>query len=64
MRTNGGRLMLRAGSSTSSQILAKMPNGSSLTILSQKGEAVPLEPPEIVEAVRKGAQATLDSLVK
>ena len=33
-------------------------------ILSQKGEAVPLEPPEIVEAVRKGAQATLDSLVK
>ena len=31
-------------------------------ILSQKGEAVPLEPPEIVEAVRKGAQATLDSL--
>lgn len=33
-------------------------------ILSQKGEAVPLEPPEIVEAVRKGAQATLDSLAK
>ena len=31
-------------------------------ILSQKGEAVPLEPPVIVEAVRKGAQATLDSL--
>jgi hypothetical protein len=31
-------------------------------ILSQKGEAVPLEPPEIVEAVRTGAQATLDSL--
>ena len=31
-------------------------------ILSQKGEAVPIEPPEIVEAVRKGAQATLDSL--
>ena len=31
-------------------------------ILSQKGEAVPLEPPELVEAVRKGAQATLDSL--
>ena len=38
VRTNGGRLMLRAGSSTSSQILAKMPNGSSLTILSQKGD--------------------------
>ena len=33
-------------------------------ILSQKGEAVPIEPPEIVEAVRKGAQATLDSLAK
>jgi predicted DNA-binding transcriptional regulator YafY len=33
-------------------------------ILSQKGEAVPLEPPVIVEAVRKGAQATLDSLAK
>lgn len=31
-------------------------------ILSQKGEAVPLEPSKIVEAVRKGAQATLDSL--
>ena len=31
-------------------------------ILSQKGEAVPLEPPELVDAVRKGAQATLDSL--
>ena len=33
-------------------------------ILSQKGEAVPLEPPEIVESVRKSAQATLDSLAK
>ena len=33
-------------------------------ILSQKGEAVPIEPPEIVEAVRKGAQATLDSLAE
>ena len=33
-------------------------------ILSQKGEAVPIEPSEIVEAVRKGAQATLDSLAK
>ena len=31
-------------------------------ILSQKGEAVPLEPSELVAAVRKGAQATLDSL--
>ena len=31
-------------------------------ILSQKGEAVPLEPPELVEAVRKAARATLDSL--
>ena len=31
-------------------------------ILSQKGEAVPLEPPELVDAVRKGARATLDSL--
>ena len=31
-------------------------------ILSQKGEAVPLEPPEIVEAVRRGAQAMLDNL--
>ena len=31
-------------------------------ILSQKGEAVPLEPTELVAAVRKGAQATLDSL--
>ena len=31
-------------------------------ILSQKGEAVPIEPSEIVEAVRKSAQATLDSL--
>jgi len=33
-------------------------------ILSQKGEAVPLEPPEIVDAVRKGAQAILDGLKK
>jgi len=31
-------------------------------ILSQHGEAVPLEPPELVEAVRKAAQSTLDSL--
>ena len=31
-------------------------------ILSQKGEAVPLEPLELVEAVRKAARATLDCL--
>ena len=31
-------------------------------ILSQHGEAVPLEPPELVEAVRTAARATLDSL--
>ncbi|MBP5585026.1 MAG: hypothetical protein J6Y92_01590 [Lentisphaeria bacterium] len=29
-------------------------------ILSQKGEAVPPEPPEIVEAVGKGAQIVVD----
>ena len=28
--------------------------------LSRKGEAEPLEPPEIVEAVRKGAQTIMD----
>ena len=31
-------------------------------ILSQRGEAVPVGPPELIEAVRKGARATLDSL--
>ncbi len=31
-------------------------------ILSQKGEAVPFEPPELIGSVRKAAQATLDSL--
>jgi predicted DNA-binding transcriptional regulator YafY len=31
-------------------------------ILSQQGEAVPLQPPELVSAVRKAAGATLDSL--
>ena len=31
-------------------------------ILSQHGEAVPIEPPELIEAVRKAARATLDSL--
>ena len=31
-------------------------------ILSQHGEAVPLEPPALIKAVRKAAQATLDSL--
>ena len=33
-------------------------------ILSQKGEAVPLEPAELVESVRAGAQSVLDSLKK
>ena len=31
-------------------------------ILSQKGDAVPLDPPELVEAVRKAAQTMLDRL--
>ena len=31
-------------------------------ILSQQGQAVPLEPPELVERVRSGIQALADSL--
>ena len=31
-------------------------------ILSQRGEAVPLEPPEIVRAVREAAKAILDRI--
>ena len=31
-------------------------------ILSQKGQAVPLAPPELIESVRNGAQTVLDSL--
>ena len=31
-------------------------------ILSQQGQAVPLEPPELIESVRAGAQSVLDSL--
>ena len=31
-------------------------------ILSQKGQAVPLEPPELIENVRACAQSVLDSL--
>lgn len=37
VKTNGGRLHLRQKKSTSSKILAKMPNGSSLTIKSKSG---------------------------
>ena len=37
VKTNGGRLMLRQKKSTSSKILAKMPNGSALTIKSKSG---------------------------
>lgn len=57
----------------SKQAVKRNPDGSALFtipevpaeavvpwILSQKGEAVPIEPPEIVDAVRKGAQATAD----
>ena len=57
----------------SKQAVKKNPDGSALFIilevpaeavvpwiLSQKGEAVPVEPPEIVDAVGKGAQATVD----
>ncbi|MDY5697269.1 MAG: transposase [Victivallales bacterium] len=31
-------------------------------ILSQRGEATPIEPPEIVDAVRKAASAILDKI--
>lgn len=37
VKTNGSRLVLRQKKSTSSKILAKMPNGSSLTIKSKSG---------------------------
>lgn len=37
VKTNGSRLMLRQKASTSSKILAKMPNGSSLQIKSKSG---------------------------
>lgn len=37
VKTNGSRLMLRAKASTSSAILAKMPNGSALKIKSKSG---------------------------
>ena len=38
VKTQGGRLHLRADASTSSQILDKMPNGSTMTVLGQKGD--------------------------
>jgi hypothetical protein len=37
VKTRGSRLMLRASTSTSSEILKRMPNGSALKILSQVG---------------------------
>lgn len=33
-------------------------------ILSQKGQAIPLEPPELLKSVRAGAQSVLDGLTK